>query len=195
MAERSRPSVLKVPARAYFFKSEDNYKGMKDVSAMVEEAWNHRGMVRNLIRRRLPNLDDVDDAEQDSYLKLIRNAERYTPTKSFKAWMSSIADHIAIDVLRKQRRSLTVENVGYELPARDGSPYEYAMKEELREKVREAIQKLPEKYKRAIELRFFEELTFGDGAKRLGIPEGTLPSRVYTALALLERRLADYSRP
>lgn len=138
-----------------------------------------------LLQRALGSSPDVDDVFQETWIRVVRSAHRYDPEQRFSAWLFAIAWNLV-----KDRWSRRVAHDDVDLSAmasREQSPEERVVDADRAERVREMVARLPERLAQAVLLRYFEELSEKDVAERLGIPVGTVKSRLHHGL----KRLAE----
>jgi len=123
------------------------------------------------------------DATQTTFTKAWQASSTYDPERSFGPWVYAIARRTAIDIYRKERRSVPSDTVD---TATSGPSLETAW--EVFE-VRVAIDQLPDEAQLLIRLSHFEGLSHGEIAEYLGIPIGTVKSRSYRAHQKLQELL------
>lgn len=139
-----------------------------------------------LLQRALGSSPDVDDVFQETWIRVVRSAHRYDPEQRFSAWLFAIAWNLVKG--RWSRRVAHDDDVDLAaMASRDRSPEERVVEANRAERVREMVARLPERLAQAVLLRYFEELSEKDVAERLGIPVGTVKSRLHHGL----RRLAE----
>jgi RNA polymerase sigma-70 factor, ECF subfamily len=149
----------------------------------------------------LRNEAEVEDAAQETAIKVFLNLHSFRGDSQFRTWVLSIARNEGLGRLRKQgsRRedSLdagTDEQTGDYTPAILTSwrevPLEALERKELGAMLREAIDGLPEIYRNVVLLRDIEEMDVRETAAALGITEGAVKVRLHRARALLQRNLA-----
>jgi RNA polymerase sigma-70 factor (ECF subfamily) len=121
----------------------------------------------------------AEEITQDVFLRCWNSIERYQPTQgSLVTWLLAITHHRAIDELRSrrgqhQRREISVEQFEH-LGVRD-SAIDQAL---LRDEIRASLDSLPLAQREAIELIFWSGYTRREAADRLGVPLGTLHTRI-----------------
>ena len=141
-----------------------------------------------VLQRALGSSPDVDDVFQETWIRVVRSAHRYDPTQRFSAWLFAIAWNLVKD---RWARRVPLDDVNLTaMVSTERSPEERAVANDRAERVREMVDRLPERLAQAILLRFFEELSEKEVAARLGIPVGTVKSRLSYGLRGL-RRLAE----
>ena len=143
-----------------------------------DRAW-LKGLARSLVRDE----SLADDLVQDGWLRALR----HPPTRHVRAWWRSVLKRRAIDLRREEdRRRLREERA----PAPEAPSPELLERVELQEAVAHAVRGLPEPYRGAILLRYFEGLPPRGIAKRLGQPVETVRTHLKRAHALLRERSA-----
>jgi RNA polymerase sigma-70 factor (ECF subfamily) len=151
------------------------------------------------------NPDTAQDLVQDTYLKAFRARDRFQPGTNLKAWLFTILQNTWRNRRRDQARSrvefdseAAESAVELAVPARmpqPDSPEALLLRETLDADLREALDRLPEAYREAVWLRDVEELSYSEIATVLGIPAGTVMSRISRGRrqlheALVSRRAA-----
>lgn len=142
----------------------------------------HAGMVSGTCRRVLGNVADADDAFQATFVVLVRKAHSLTERPCVGNFLYGVAFHTALKVraMAVKRRLKEARAKGSE-PSPDQSELLMALDEELAH--------LPDKYREPVVLCELEGRSRRDAAETLGIPEGTISSRLATAHRMLEKRL------
>jgi RNA polymerase sigma-70 factor (ECF subfamily) len=138
-----------------------------------------------VLQRALGSSPDVDDVFQETWIRVVRSAHRYDPEQRFSAWLFAIAWNLVKD--RWAKRVPQSDGDLTTMVSTERSPEEQAVANDRAERVREMVDRLPERLAQAILLRFFEELSEKEVAVRLGVPVGTVKSRLHHGL----RRLAE----
>jgi RNA polymerase sigma-70 factor (ECF subfamily) len=133
------------------------------------------------------NAHDAEDLVQETMLRAHRAFDRYRPGTNARAWLFTILHRLRTDDLRRKgRRPETVEL------ADDGPPVPAAHEQSLtsgREDIVRALEGLPEAFRSAVVLRDIEEFTYAEIAKILGVPVGTVMSRIHRGRAQLRQAL------
>ena len=153
----------------------------------------------NFILKLLGNPDSADDIFQETFVRVLRNIDRYKPSAKLLTWLIQIAKNLCYDYFKKEsiraHHSLSNENSNdeYSLASiiedpNQLSPQDMLISTEDQILVREAIEQLSIKKKEVILLRIYEGLPYRDIAEITGDPEGTLKYRVYEAV----REIAAY---
>jgi RNA polymerase sigma-70 factor (ECF subfamily) len=152
----------------------------------------HSGIAYGLAARLLGMNQEAEDVVQESFLALWRQAERLDPSRGIRSYLLTIVHNKAVDrVRRRGRRNETLLDPMAPLPATGGDPVESAERLADRESVRGALQGLPEEQRRTVEMTYFNGLTINEVAARMGVPAGTVKSRLRLALGHLRRGLVE----
>jgi RNA polymerase sigma factor (sigma-70 family) len=134
----------------------------------------------------------AEDAVQEAFLTVWRNADRFLPEQAkASAWILTFVHRRAVDLVRREQRR-RAEPLPETLPE-GASPAtdEEAWLRLRRERVQLALRALPDQQREALELAYFGGFTQSELAERLGEPLGTIKSRMFTGLARLRELLAD----
>jgi RNA polymerase sigma-70 factor (ECF subfamily) len=160
----------------------------------------YEGELFGYLRRYLGDEVLAEDVFQNSFLQLYLKRDLYEPGRPVRPWLYTIATNQAIDALRRQGRhqALSLEQhreepVGGELStllemiqSRDPDPLEHASMEEKRQRVRASVADLPDFLRQVLVLTYFQGLKYREVADILGIPVGTVKSRLHAALVKLQ---------
>lgn len=174
-------------------------------SAFEELVERNTHKVHALAYRFLGDVSCVEDVTQEVFLRVYRNAERYTPTAKFSTWLYRITANLCFNVMRRRRRRNPVpldggtgdEGKGYhrEVPdPRSAPPGENMDADELRRKVVEAIALLPDNQRIAIVLNKYEGKSYDEIASALGCSGMAVKSLLSRARGNLRHTLMRYLR-
>jgi RNA polymerase sigma-70 factor, ECF subfamily len=162
----------------------------------------YEGELYGYLRRYLGDSDLADDVFQNTFLQLYTKIHQYELGRPIRPWLYTIATHQAIDALRRQNRHPTIrleqeENKETDMPqllgvleSRTPGPLEQLLSEERGQLVRSTLDRLPDYLKQVVILAFYQGLKYSDIAAILGIPVGTVKSRMHTALIKLQEALS-----
>ena len=171
-----------------------------DDSAFEQLLLQHQKNVYNLCLRLLQNPDDAQDAAQESFLRAWRNLDQYHFDAAFSTWLYRLTRNLCLDELRKKKRrpqtSLSVqdeEGEERELEIADPAPVpeEALLQKEQQRAVALAMEQLPPEQREILQLRVVQELPYEQIAEILGLPVGTVKSRLARARIQLKKNLAD----
>jgi RNA polymerase sigma-70 factor (ECF subfamily) len=148
--------------------------------------WPHMRAAYNLARWLVRNDQDAEDIVQESFLKAYKAQESFRGSEA-KTWMLSIVRNTAMDFLRRYKAGLAAPlgDQGYEPEDHSPDPERALVEQSRREQVRQAISHLAPEFREAIVLREIEGLPYKEIASVLGIPMGTVMSRLSRARNLL----------
>lgn len=136
----------------------------------------------------LHNVQDAEDAVQEAFLKLYRG-EAWRRMEDEKAFLARTVWRVALD--RTPRAADRMDDVaGMELAAADASPESHLADQAERVLLRRLIDGLPEELRQPLVLSAIEEMTSREVAGVMGIPEGTVRTRLMRARAELKKRFA-----
>lgn len=151
----------------------------------------HENKVYTLCRRMCGNEDDALEASQDAFLAAWRGLPSFRGDAAFSTWLYRLASNACIDVLRRRRESLSLDDADLALNPADPSPTpeQAAERAETRALVREGLAQLPEDYRQALVLRELQGMSYAEIADSLGVELGTVKSRISRARGLLKNYL------
>ncbi len=154
----------------------------------------YKDSVYYMILKMVHNRDDADDLTIEAFGKAFHNLSRYTPDFAFSTWLFKIALNNSIDFIRKKRLQTTNiednnddenKNFAHNIQANVPDPEERYIKDQRALLMRGILDKLNPKYKRLIELRYFDELSYEEIATQLNLPLGTVKAQLFRAKDLL----------
>jgi RNA polymerase sigma-70 factor (ECF subfamily) len=133
--------------------------------------------------------EDAEDALQEAFISAFRNLESYRGDAAFGAWLKRIVVNKAINVVKKRRHELIPEDDGWDV-AEQEAPVEY--KEELTvERVKSAIEQLPDGYRAVLTLYLLEGYDHQEIAEILQVSESTSKSQLNRAKNRLRELLTS----
>ena len=152
----------------------------------------HVRRVYQVVYRLLGDPDQAEEATQDTFVKAFSRLGSFRGESSLGTWLHAIAVSMALTALRKKKRRLLREadlEDAATLPdsRREGDP-------DLRDRLRQAIDELPEKLRVTVVLHDIEGFTHGEIARMTGVPEGTCKTRLMGGRARLREALAAFAR-
>jgi RNA polymerase sigma factor (sigma-70 family) len=167
----------------------DRFVSRRDESAELAFAIlvdRHGPMVMGICRRVLNNSHEAEDAFQATFLILARKAATIMRRHSLASWLYGVALRTAKDARGRAARRRTWE--GQATLANPHDPADIAANRELHSILAEELDRLPERYRMPVLLCELEGLPRQEASRRLGIPEGTLSSRLARARLMLRDR-------
>ncbi|MEO7084331.1 MAG: RNA polymerase sigma factor [Gemmatimonadaceae bacterium] len=158
----------------------------------------HEGAVAATAIGMLGYGDDADDVGQETFIRFHRAIDRFRGESSLKTYLVHIAMNLSLNALRKRKRSLlrfvSRDETTIDTPELRAGPDEEVDVGEMQQVVRRAVRGLGEKHRAVVVLRMFQECSTREAADILGVPEGTVLSRLSRAIKELEARLEPYVR-
>jgi RNA polymerase sigma-70 factor (ECF subfamily) len=148
----------------------------------------HGPAVHGLARRLLRNDALAEEVTQDVFLRLWRRPERFDPERGvLRSYLLRDAHGRAIDLLRAETsRRLREEKDAQRSSAVEAGPEQEVWDTVRSERVRQALQALPDRERDAVVLAYYRGLSYSQVAEALGEPEGTVKSRIRSALKRLQ---------
>jgi RNA polymerase sigma-70 factor (ECF subfamily) len=134
----------------------------------------------------------AEDAVQEAFLTLWRTSARFVPERGkASTWILTLVHRRAVDLVRREeRRRADALEQAPEQVSRDAVDEEAWLRLQ-RERVQDALRKLPDQQREAIELAYYGGFTQSELAERLGQPLGTIKSRMFMGLARLRELLGE----
>ena len=145
-------------------------------------------LVYGIARRVLRDPARAEEVSQEVFLQIWGQAERFDPSRGrARSWIAAVAHRRAVDVVRSEqasRRRTAEVGVREYLSAFD-EVAETVERRELRRRVRGAIEELSEAQRQAVSLAYFGGMTYREVAEHVGSPEGTIKTRMRSAMGKL----------
>lgn len=144
------------------------------------------------LNRYVHNLQDAEDLAMDAFADLIIHPTRYRFRSSLKTYLFSIGAHKAVDFLRKQRRSLPYDgNLLSQMAEEEEALADRLARDERSRALLRAIDQLPEDYRNAVYLVYFEEMSYAEAGRILGKSEKQINNLCYRAKGALRQRMEE----
>ncbi len=141
------------------------------------------------------NPTEADDLTIEAFGKAFSSLHLYTPTHAFSTWLFSIATNNCVDFIRKKRlQTIYLDDIrtsagddAYEYPiaSEAHNPEESIIHQQRVQILREVVRQLKPRYRRLVELRYFEEMSYEEIADELQMPLGTVKVQLFRARDLL----------
>ena len=148
----------------------------------------YQEQVVGVVYRMCGDVHLAEDSAQEAFLRAWQRLHLYKPQFPFRSWICSIAIHLALDTLRREPETTDVDAL--DLPSALLGPEGELESKQRAEKVRRAVLALPPASRAVLVLREYQGLSYGEIAGVLGIPTGTVMSRLNYARSLLRQALA-----
>jgi RNA polymerase sigma-70 factor (ECF subfamily) len=163
----------------------------------------HRRLVL-VLQHLVNNAEEAEDLAQEVFLRVYRGRKKYRPKAKFSTWLFTIANHLALNVLRSRQRKpvvpLNLRDSGplgprpaEQLVQDQGpAPHQRLQQEELAAVVRQALEGLNERQRIAVVLNKFEDMNYADIAEVMGLTTKAVKSLLSRARENLREALKEY---
>src|SRR5690242_9726058 len=152
----------------------------------------HARLVFRVAYSVLRNREDAEDAAQETYIRLMR--QDLSKIEDPRLWLARVAWRIAVDRTRKHSHvSLDADDQSHEIADNAPRADQSVLEAELQEQVEKMIDSLPTALREAVRLSTVDGMTSADVAEVLGIPEGTVRTRMSRARQMLREKLLKYT--
>lgn len=136
------------------------------------------------------NPHDAEDVVQETFLRAYRGFDLFEPGTNLRAWLYTILHRAWADACRRAGRSPRTEELQDDGPAQPPPQDQLAAVRDLER----SLARVAEVFREAVILRDVEELSYGEIARVLDVPIGTVMSRIHRGRALLRQALAEARR-
>lgn len=159
----------------------------------------HQHKVMSLISRYIYDMSEVQDVAQEAFIKAYRALPNFRGDSQFYTWLYRIAVNTAKNYLVSRGRRppsqdvdvMDAEHLGSANALSDvASPDRLMARDELKEVVFDAIDKLPDELRTAITLRELEGMSYDEISESMGCPIGTVRSRIFRAREAIDKAMA-----
>ena len=172
----------------------------RDRARFEEEALTHADQLYRIALRLTGSPTAAEDLVQEAYLRAFRSWRSFTPGTNLPAWLATILRNVNLDAVRKQNRRPKQESIDEQ-----GDYYLYNRLSEAPEQpqdevldrlggagaIVDSMADLPPAFREVVVLVDIGEFSYADAAGILGVPIGTVMSRLYRGRRLLKQALAD----
>jgi RNA polymerase sigma-70 factor, ECF subfamily len=164
--------------------------GSEEAFVLLARRYEHR--LYAFACRMTGNASDAEDIVQETLVRVYRYLDRFKPGAAFKPWVYQITANLCRDRLRRARRlqwvsmaagSLGLGSLDETLRSADAPPDRQAAAREELALAEQALAALPEKQRMVILMTRYEGMSYEDAAAALGIPVGTVKSRLNAGIA------------
>lgn len=156
--------------------------------------------IQRLCIRMLGDSHKAEDMTQEAFARIYAHRKDFQHGSKFSTFLWRIATNLCLDELRRLKRrkefSATAQTddsgeteIWEHLASDERGPDTAADADEQAEMVRRAVNALPEHYRAVVILRHYQDLKFREISEVLGVPEGTVKSRMFEALGMLNKSL------
>lgn len=140
--------------------------------------------------RRMGIVSDADDLVQDTFVRLYKYRDKYEPKARFTTFLYMMARQVRLDYLRKMQRRSILEN---EVKGETGRQEEELLQDASarRPDVEKLLAGLPDEMREAVVLSIYRGLKYAEISEVLGVPVGTIKSRVFSAMKKMRGMLEN----
>ena len=154
----------------------------------------NKNNIKNIIR--LITKSENEDLEQEVYIKLWKNSDKYKEQGSMKSWIGTIAkntskDYLKSAMVKNEQNSTSDEFVLTSIKDKKTTPEDRVLVSERQKRIIKAIDSLKPKLRETIMLCEIYGYTYAEAAEKLNCPIGTIKSRIYNAKKELAEKLEN----
>jgi RNA polymerase sigma-70 factor (ECF subfamily) len=166
-----------------------------DEGAFQEIVSQYKDSLYAFLRRFLRRQDLVDDVFQETFMQLYISRDTFDLSKPLRPWLFTIAANKAKDALRRMQRvdstnlgsmfdsdEHSIDDVLNTLDQDEHMPYDELIRDETAAEVKRVIAKMPARLREVLILAYFHKFSYAEIAGMVGIPVGTVKSRLHTAI-------------
>lgn len=171
-----------------------------DAAAMDQLLRRHYDRVHAVCRRIAGSSRDADDAAQEAMIRIVRNLDKFDGRSAFGTWAYRIATNTSLDELRKRKRRPHLSIVDDDESATRREPVDEMSHRRVdavadRMAIDEALAELPDEFRAPVVMRDVAGLDYSEIADELGVPIGTVKSRIARGRRMLVERLGNQDTP
>jgi len=170
-----------------------------DQKAFAELLGRYRDAIYYMLLKMVNNPSDAEDLTIEAFGKAFKNINQYAPNYAFSTWLFKIATNNCIDFIRKKRGNLMSidqsnddhEKASVSIQSETPDPEEHLIIKQKAKLMHTIVSKLKPRYRKLIELRYFNEFSYEEIAKELDLPIGTVKAQLFRARELLSNILKN----
>jgi RNA polymerase sigma-70 factor, ECF subfamily len=166
-----------------------------DAAAIDELLRRHYDRIHAVCRRIAGSTRDADDASQEALIRIVKHLDRFDGRSSFGTWAYRIATNASLDELRRRSRRPLLHTVDDETgaPAEPADEMSHRHIESVADRmaIESALAELPEEFRVPVVLRDVGDLDYAEIAAEVGVPIGTVKSRIARGRRMLVERLGN----
>jgi RNA polymerase sigma factor (sigma-70 family) len=168
----------------------------KDQKAYAELMSRYRDSIFYMLLKMVNNKDDADDLTIEAFGKAFNRLHQYAPSYAFSTWLFKIASNNCIDFIRRKKNNATFsidkpfdsgegDELSIDLKSENPDPEEKIIRKQKVKMMHEVVEKLKPRYRKLVELRYFQELSYEEIAVELDLPLGTVKAQLFRAREFL----------
>jgi RNA polymerase sigma-70 factor, ECF subfamily len=181
----------------------EGYRASGDTALFERIVRRYERELYAFLKRFLSDAQKAEDAFQATFITVHQRLDQFEPGRRFRPWLYAVATNKAIDFKRQAKRQAVLSldaswsedksssasaTLASKVVSRELDPAKAALDNEVRNEVREMIERLNEPTQILIQMAFYQGMKYSDISEALGIPIGTVKSRVFNAM----RKLSQY---
>lgn len=190
-----------VPGPNLSDKALQDYKLVREaIESNSEKAYaelmnRYRDSIYFMLLKMVNNKDDADDLTIEAFGKAFKKIHQYTPNYAFSTWLFKIASNNCIDFIRRKKKNTFSINNAFnsddnddleiDLKSDDLDPEEHYIRNQKIEMMHGFVNKLKPRYRKLVELRYFQELSYDEISEEMEIPLGTVKAQLFRAREFL----------
>ena len=151
----------------------------------------YRDSIYHTMLKMIINQDDAEDLTIEAFGKAFLKLNSYTPSYAFSTWLFKIATNNCIDFIRKKKMNTTSIDHSFNengesflsniIREKAQNPEEKFILEQRKVVMREMLDKMNEKYRQMIEMRYYDELSYQEISEKMDLPVGTVKAQLFRA--------------
>lgn len=162
--------------------------------AFAELVARYKKLIYSVVYNMMNDKQEVNDISQEVFLRIYRALDRYNPEYKFSTWSVKIATNYCLDLLRKKKvRTVPIDEM-IDFPSGAETPESRVVETEKKERIREAVAELPDKYRILIIMFHQNGLSYEEMSEILKEPMSIIKNRLYRARLMLKDKLIDYRK-
>ena len=172
----------------------------RDEQAFAKLMARYKDSIYFMVLKMVHNKDDAEDITIESFGKAFNRLDKYDAKYAFSTWLFKIATNNCIDFIRKKRLETTSldepygnedgDEMSIDVRSEEQNPEEKYIRSQRAVSIRGTLEKLDEKYRLLIEMRYYQELSYEEIAAELDIPLGTVKAQLFRAKELLYKMMS-----
>ncbi len=168
----------------------------RDQKAYAELMYRYRDSIFFMLLKMVNNKDDAEDLTIEAFGKAFNRLNQYAPNYAFSTWLFKIASNNCIDFIRRKKNNATLsiekpfdngegDELTIDLRSESLDPEEKIIRKQKMLMMREVVEKLKPRYRKLVELRYFQELSYEEISIQLELPLGTVKAQLFRAREFL----------
>ncbi|MBY0554544.1 sigma-70 family RNA polymerase sigma factor [bacterium] len=152
----------------------------------------YQNLVYGYCMKMLKNKQKSEDITQETWLRVVKNANNYKPTASVKSWLMSITRNLVIDDFRANKKWIDLSDENWNLIEDSQADLENLFStRQQNERLQAAFTELPENQKIILSMILIEELTQSEVAEKLNTSVGAVKASLFRARENLKKTMED----